>query len=113
MLQGRYRVVTAVKCVYEGQQTSTPQSVTPLELNLSLTTLQPYDCLCVSYVLSCYPVIKLNMSWCHIGDTGAEMLIKHYPNKNNSGHVLQELKFWNNDLTVTGVEHVVKIVMKS
>ncbi|XP_065887218.1 protein NLRC3-like isoform X2 [Dysidea avara] len=116
MLQGGYdnRVVTAVKCVYEGQQTSTPQSVTPFELNLSFTTLQPYDCLCVSYVLSCYPVIKLDIRWCLIGDTGAEMLIKHYPNKNNSGHVLQELILHGNDLTVTGVEHnIMKIVMKS
>ena len=114
MLPGCYdTAVTAVKCVYEGQQTSTPQSVTPFELNLSWTTLQPYDCLCVSYVLSCYPVIKLDMISCDIGDTGAEMLIKHYPNNSNSGLVLQELILHYNDLTVTGVEHIMKIVMKS
>jgi len=105
------RVVTAVKCVYEGQQTSALQSATPFELDLSYTTLQPYDCLCVSYVLSCYPVIKLNMSWCSIGDTGAEMLTKHYPKK--IGHILEKLILYSNNLTVTGVRHVMKIVMKS
>jgi len=112
MLRDGYsRAVMAVKCVYEGQQTSTPQSPTPFELNLSGNTLQPYDCLCVSYVLSCYPVIKLS---CSIEDTGAEMLIKHYPDKKNiTCHVLQELILHRNNLTVTGVRHLVKIVMNS
>jgi len=115
MLQDGYsRAVTAVKCVYEGQQTGTPQSATPFELNFSEATLQPHDCLCASYVLSCYPVIKLNMNGCGIGDTSAEMLIKHYPNKNNvTCHVLQKLSLHGNDLSVTGMRHVVKIVMKS
>ena len=101
-------VVTALRCVYESGETDPPQSGTPFELNLNNTTLQPYDCLCVGHVLSHYPVVKVNMGWCHIGDNGAEMLVKNY-----SGHVLQELTLRVNDLTVTGVRHVMKIVMKS
>ena len=101
-------VLTPLRCVYESGKTDPPQSATPFELDLSFTTLQPYDCLCVSHTLSCYPVVEVNMMWCHIGDNGAEMLGKNY-----SGHVLQRLDVWGNDLTVTGVEHLTKIVMKS
>ena len=108
----RYRVktdvLTALHCVYESGETDPPQSATPFELDLSFTTLQPYDCLCVGHTLSCYPVVKVDMGWCNIGDNGAEMLGNNY-----SGHVLQELILEGNDLTVTGVEHVMKIVMKS
>ena len=101
-------VLTALRCVYESGETDPPQSATPFELNLSHITLQPYDCLCVSHTLSCYLVVKVDMSWCNIGDNGAEMLGKNY-----SGHVVQEFDVWANDLTVTGVEHLTKIVMKS
>ena len=106
------RAVTAVKCVYEGQQTSAPQSTTSLRLNFNSTTLQPYDCLCVSYVLSCYPVVKLKMEGCYIGDNSAEILIKHYPNSCRDC-VLQELILSDNCLTVTGLEHVLKVITKS
>ena len=104
----RNEFLTALRCVYESGETDPPQSATPFELDLHLTILQPYDCLCVGHTLSCYPVVKVNMWGCHIGDNGVEMLGKNY-----SGHVLQELMLWNNDLTVTGVEHLTKIVMKS
>ena len=101
-------VLTALRCVYESGKTDPPQSATPFKVDLSSTTLQPYDCLCVCHILSCYPVVKVDMMSCHIGDNGAEMLGKNY-----SGHVLQELILYDNDLTVTGVEHLMKIVMKS
>jgi len=101
-------VVTALRCVYESTKTDSPQSATPFEMNLTGITLQPYDCLCVGYVLSYYPVTKVNMGGCHIDDNGAEMLAKIY-----NGHMLQELDVWANDLTFTGVRHVMKIVMKS
>ena len=101
-------VLTALRCVYEGGETNPPQSVTPLNMKLCYSTLQLYDCICVSRVLSIYSVLELDMGWCHIGDSGAEMLEKNY-----SGHVLQELKLYYNDLTVTSMKHVMKIVMKS
>jgi len=101
-------VVTALRCVYESTQADPPQSATPFELDLNHNTLLPYDCLTVGYVLSHYPVMLLNMSRCHIGNSGAEMLAKIY-----SGHTLQDLDVWDNDLTVAGVRNVMKIVMKS
>jgi len=102
-------VVTALQCVYESGETDPPPSVTPFKLNLSFTTLQPYDCLSVGHAISFYPLIKkVDMIGCFIGDNGAEMLVKNY-----SGHVLQKLNLAGNDLTVTGVRHVMKIVMKS
>jgi len=96
-------VVTALRCVYESGKTDPPQSTTPFELDLSYANLQPYDCLCVGHFLSCFPVLKVNLLLCHIGDNGAEILGKHY-----SGHMLQELILHANDLTATGVRHVMK-----
>ena len=107
-LKSRTDVVTALRCVYESGETDPPQSAAPFELNLSGITLQPYNCLCVGHVLSNYPAIKVDMVRCHIGDNGAEMLVKNY-----SGHVLQKLNLAGNYLTVAGVRHVMKIVMKS
>jgi len=98
--------VTALRCLYESTKTDPPQSATPFEMNLTGTILQPYDCLCVGYVLSYYPVTKVNIRLCHIGDNGAEMLAKNF-------YALQELNLFGNSLAVTGVRHMVKIVMKS
>ena len=100
-------VFTALRCLYECAETDSSQSAAPFELDLSYTTLRPYECLCIGHVLSHYPVIKVDMIGCHIGDSGAEMLVKNY-----GSHLLQELILGGNDLTVTGVRHVVKIVMK-
>ena len=112
-LKSQDNVTAAVRCVYESQQTVLlfMQSTTPLELILHAETL-PYDCLCISYVLSFYPVKKLTMHKCHIGDKGAEMLVKHYPST-ACLHCLQELNVWNNGLTMTGLKHLMKIVLKS
>ena len=74
-------------------------------------TLLPYDCVCVSHVLSCYEVLALKMNGCHIGNKGAELLVKHYPN--STGSLLEKLKLSDNDLTSEGMEHVMKIVRTS
>jgi len=106
-----YAATTAVKCAYESQLTETTHSAAaPIELHLN-EHLQAHDCLCVSYVLSCYPVKKLVGSL--IGDTAAEMLTKHYPKKNKSGCGLQELFLHDSNLTVTGIGYVMEIVAKS
>jgi len=102
-------VLTALRCVHECESVDLSQSAIPFELNLRGQTLQPFDCLCVGQVLSCYSVYKVNMTFCHIGDTGAQMLI----NKSTRGFVLQSLDLTDNDLTVVGVNHVIKIVAKS
>jgi len=99
--------VTAVRCLYESQQA---HLVTPFKLNMIDNILLPFDCLCISYILSCYPVSTLNMSDCHVGDKGVEMLVKYYPQKNTTGQILKMLDLTFNDLTINGVVHIMNIV---
>ena len=103
-------VIRAMRCINESKQSSGPhQSVSSFTLNLTENTLLPYDCVCVSHVLSCYPVLALKMRGCHIGDKGAELLVKH----NLTGQLLEELNLRGNDLTSEGIKHVMKIVRTS
>ena len=105
-------VITAMRCINESKQSSGPhQSVSPFTLNMTANTLLPYDCL--SNVLSCYPVSQLKMFDCRIGNKGAELLVKHYPNRNTTSQLLEELNLRGNDLTSEGMEHVMKIVRTS
>ena len=105
-------IVTAVRCIYESKQTSLNQStvVKPFILACSSNTLLPYDCLCISYLLSCFPVTQLLMWNCSIGDKGAEMLIKHYPTKNIIGQLLEVLQVDGNSLTIAGLKFIMEIV---
>jgi len=111
--KGTSRAVTALKCLYARHQASAPQSLGGFKLEMNGTILQPFDCLCFSYVISHYPVLILDLTQCHIGDNGAEMLMKHCTTKSTSGHVLQEMILTNIDLTVTGIGYVMKIMRKS
>ena len=107
-------VITAIRCINESKQSSGPhQSVSPFTLDLVLNTLLPYDCVCVSNILSRFPVLALEMRGCHIGNKGAELLVKHYPYKNSTGQLLEELYLSSNNLTIEGMEHVMKIVRTS
>ena len=113
-LSGGPDVITAMRCINESKQCSGPhQSVSPFTLDMSVNALLPYDCLCLSNVLSCYPVSQLKMMGCHIGNKGAELLVKHYPNKNTTSQLLEELNLSINNLTNEGMEHVMKIVRTS
>ena len=112
--RGDPNVITAMRCINESKQSSGPhQSFSPFALNVTWNTLLPYDCLCLSNVLSCYPVSQLKMGGCHIGNEGAELLVKHYPNKNITSQLLEEVYLRDNDLTSEGMEHVMKIVRTS
>jgi len=104
-------VVTAVKCLYESQQNSPPTN--PIRLVISDNILLPYDCLCISYVLSCYPISNLIMDECHIGDRGAELLVKRYPLQNTTGQLLEVLNLNYNDLTIDGLIHIIMILRTS
>ena len=111
---GDPKVIIATSCIHESKQSSIPdQSVSPFTLNMNWRTLLPYNCLCVSNVLSCYPVSQLMMFCCSIGNKGAELLVKHYPNKNTTGQLLEELDLSSNDLTSEGIVHVMKIMRTS
>ena len=107
-------VITAMRCINESKQSSGPhQSVSPFTLKMIMNRLLPYDCVCLSNVLSCYAVSQLKMVGCSIGNKGAELLVKHYPNKNTTSQLLEELDLHDNDLTSEGMEHVMKIVRTS
>ena len=105
-------IVTAVRCIYESKQSSLNHStlVRPFILNCRSNTLLPYDCLCISYLLSCFPVIQLLMWNCKIGDKGAEMLIKHYPSKNFTGQLLEVLEVEFNGHTIAGLQIIMEIL---
>ena len=107
-------VITAMRCINESKQSSGPhQSVSPFTLSMTVNTLLPYDYLCLSNVLSCYPVSQLKIFGCHIGNKGAELLVKHYSNKITTSQLLEKLDLMFNDLTSEGMEHVMKIVRTS
>ena len=108
---GDPKVIIAASCIHESKPSIFLSP--PFTLNINSRTLLPYNCLCVSSVLSCCPVLQLKMSLCSIGDKGAELLVKHYPNKNTTGQLLEELDLSNNDLTSEGIVHVMKIVRTS
>ena len=110
----KYDVITAMRCINESKQSSTTyQLVSPLALNMSHYSLLPYDCLCVSNILSLYPVTQLNMYNCGIDNKGAEMFMKHYTNRTTTCALLEELYLKSNDLTSEGMEHMVKVVKSS
>ena len=104
-------VVPAVRCIYESN--CTVQSAVPFTLDMSHNHLVLFDCFCVSHVMSHYPVIQLKLKYCHIGDTGAEVLAKDYSNEKTTAHLLELLNLSDNDLTAVGMDHVMKIVMTS
>ena len=107
-------LITAMRCINESKQSSGPHhSVSPFTLRLLMNTLLPYDYVCVSNILSCYPVLGLEIIGCHIGNKGAELLVKHYSYKNSTGQLLEKLYLSDNDLTIEGMEHVMKIVRTS
>ena len=103
--------VPAVRCLYES--TCTVQSAEPFTLDMSDNHLVPFDCLCVSHVISQYPVSQLKMDSCHMGDTGVEVLAKHYSNNNMATQLLEVIDLEWNDLTVVGMIDVMKIMMSS
>ena len=110
-LMSRDDVVLAVRCMYESN--CPVQSAVPFTLDMSYNQEVPYDCYCVSYMISYYPVSQLNMADCGMGDNGAEMLAKHYSSEKVSDPVLELLDLQSNRLTAVGMDHVMKIVMTS
>ena len=105
---GNPNVVPAVRCLYESEFSK--QSTVPFTLNMRRNHVQPYDCYCVSYLISHHPVSQLIMHECYMGDTGAEVLAKHFSSTNQ---LLEVLDFTENDLSAVGMVHVMKMVKTS
>lgn len=105
--------ITAVRCAFESQCNVKLKPTIPFALNMNLNTLLLYDYLCISYVLSQYPVSKLNMWGCLMGQKGAEMLVKHYPEKSLFDNLLQRLNLYGNNLTLDGLAQMMRIINAS
>ena len=103
--------VPAVRCLYESN--CTVQSAEPFTLNISNIHLVPFDYLCISHVISHYPVSQMRIYHCDMGDTAVEVLAKHYPNSNMATQLLEAVNLSLNDITVIGMKGVMKIVMSS
>ena len=97
--------VAARRFIYESQ-TGPPQSASLFEFNNSIVPFLPYDILCISYVLSYYPVTKLEMQYSHLDDEQIELLANHY----EGNKVLKALDLSRNSLTHEGMKHVMRII---
>ena len=107
-------VITAMRCINESKQNSAAHQLdSPFALIMRCHSLLPYDCMCVSNILSCYPVTQLDMGDCRIGNKGAEMFMKHYTNRTTTCALLEELNLSLNKLTSEGMEHMVNVVKTS
>ena len=101
--------VAARRFIYESQNSEPPQSAFPFTFYNSMI-FSPDDILCISYVLSHYPVTKLNMELNmqhdHLDDDQVELLANHY--KGNKA--LRTVDLSGNALTSKGIKHVMKIL---
>ena len=107
--------ITALKCIYEIQLSSTScQSASPFTFDLSsYSMVLPHECMFISHVLSHYPVAALIVQMSDIGDKGAKFLEDCYNNKSYAGQHLAALDVCKCELTVDGLKYVLKIVEKS
>ena len=110
-LMSRDDVILAVRCIHESDCPA--QSSVPFTLGTSHKHVLPYDCYCISYMISHYPISQIIMGGCHMGDTGAEMLAKYYSDESTTVQSLQLLDLTRNAFTAVGMEHVMNIVMTS
>ena len=104
-------VVSALRCLFESNCTVT--SVQPFTLDTTHNNLVPFDFLCVFHAISHYPVSQLKMAICYMGDTGVELLAKHYSNNKMPTQLLEVIELGCNNLTVVGMIYVMKIVTLS
>ena len=92
-------VILAVRCMYESN--CPIQSAVPFTLDMTDKHVAPYDCYCVSYMISNYSVSQLKMKRCGMGDTEAEMLAKHHSDVSTTAQILKLLDLESNDFTIS------------
>ena len=79
---------------------------------MSFNQLTLYDCYCASHVISHYPVVEVNIVFCHMGDNGVAVIAKQYSDSRSS-QIMEVLNFRENDLTAVGMIDVMKMVKTS
>ena len=107
---GDLSVITALTCINEMDNPNQSCSRAPFVLNVTGRFLSPFNCLCLSKVLSIYSVLQLKMWGCWIGNKGAELLKKHYSKVRDTCKLLEEFQLGYNNFSTDGMVHVMKIV---
>ena len=115
-----HQISITVRCLNESisinelLQCSDPcHSVSPFGLMVFCCNILPYDCLCYSKIMSCYPVSSLYLTCGSIDNKRAEMLVKHYPNTNTTGQPLEKIMLMFMDLTIEATVNLMKTVKES
>ena len=96
---------SARRLVYESQS-GPPQSASSFTFENTMVPFLPYDILCISYILSNYPVTRLNMQYSHLDDEQIELLANYY----TSNEALTILDLNNNGLTSKGMKFIMNII---
>ena len=102
--------ISAMKYLYESKRLEI--NISPFILHTKFDIMLPYECLCASYVLFHFPVTGLYISFCYISDQGAEQLAKYFPSENAKCQ-LKILELWENNITIIGLQYVMKIAKTS
>ena len=108
-------VKCTINCIHEckEQLVALSPQLEPLKIDIgSHKSLLPYDFLCISSLLSRYPVLKLMIWWCNIGDDGAKLLAKEVSPSSEVNKLVDLDLHWNN-FTVKGITHIMKIINAS
>ena len=105
----RYDTLYAARCMYKSN--CPEQSAVPFTLDISDDyRVVPYDCYCISYIVSHYSISELKMQHCYMDNTRIEILAKYYSNESTTAQFLELLKVGRNGLTSVGMVHVMKFV---
>ena len=111
MLKSEEDLPVTMRCIHESNCTVQPTEPFPLTIsNDHKEVLLPYDYYCLSYIISHYPVLKLDLHECYIQNTNAEMLAKYFSNEETFNQYLEVLNLSFNELTAAAVECVMSIV---
>ena len=100
-----------MRCIHESNCTVQPTEPFPLTISDDhKDVLLPYDYYCLSYIISHYPVLNLDLHECYIRDTNAEMLAKYFSSEKIFNQFLEVLNLSFNELTAVAAEYVTSIV---
>ena len=105
----RCSTIAVVNSIYEAQLSYSRCKYGVYSLHINTTTLNPYDCMSISYSMSVVPFTHLFLQFCSIGDRKAEILAR----SKNLQTPLKVLDLTLNGITHKGMESVAKIIKSS
>ena len=91
----RYDTLYAARCMYKSNCPEQSSVLFTLDISDDYRVV-PYDCYCISYIVSHYSISKLKMQHCYMYDTRIEILAKYYSNESTTAQFLELLKVGRN-----------------